>query len=75
LKDFGFEQMPFKRFAPNAAFYYTMLVSFFLYETFKQDVCTPAIKPVCYATTLRRKIIDIAANIVQHGGKVGLKIT
>ena len=32
LKDFGFEQMPFKRFAPNAAFYYTMLISFFLFE-------------------------------------------
>jgi hypothetical protein len=29
LKDFGFEQLPFKRFAPNAAFYYTLLVSFF----------------------------------------------
>lgn len=75
LKDFGFEQMPFKRFAPNAAFYYTMLVSFFLYEAFKQDVCAPAVKPVCYATTLRRRVIDIAAKIVRHAGQVVLKIT
>ncbi|MCF8052882.1 MAG: transposase, partial [Desulfobacterales bacterium] len=75
LKDFGFEQMPFKRFAPNAAFYYTMLVSFFLYEAFKQDVCAPAVKPVCYATTLRRRVIDIAAKIVRHAGRVVLKIT
>lgn len=75
LKDFGFEQMPFKRFAPNAAFYYTMLVAFFLHESFKQDVCTPVLEPVCYATTLRRKVIDIAAKIVRHGGRVILKVT
>ena len=75
LKDFGFEQLPFKRFAPNAAFYYTMLVAFFLFETFKQDVCAPVLEPVCYATTLRRRIIDFAAKIVRHGGRVVLKIT
>lgn len=75
LKDFGFEQLPFKRFAANAAFYYTMLVAFFLCETFKQDVCSPAVEPVCYATTLRRKIIDIAAKIVRHSGQVILKIS
>ena len=74
FKDFGFEQLPFKRFAPNAAFYYTMLVSFFLFETFKQDVCAPVLEPVCYATTLRRRIIDFAAKIVRHGGRVVLKI-
>ena len=75
LKDFGFEELPFKRFAPNAAFYYTMLVSFFLYESFKQDVCAPVVEPVCYATTLRRRVIDIAAKIVRHGGRVVLKVT
>jgi hypothetical protein len=75
LKVFGFEQLPFKRFAPNAAFYYTMLVAFFLFETFKQDVCAPVLEPVCYATTLRRRIIDFAAKIVRHGGRVVLKIT
>jgi hypothetical protein len=75
LKDFGFEELPFKRFAPNAAFYYMMLLSFFLHETFKQDVCAPVVKTVCYATTLRRRIIDIAAKIVRHGGRVVLKVT
>ena len=75
LKDFGFEQLPFKRFAANAAFYYTMLVSFFLYETFKQDVCAEVLESVCYATTLRRRIIDIAAKIVSHGRRIILKIT
>jgi len=75
LKDFAFEQLPFKRFAPNTAFYYTMLVAFFLYETFKQDVCAPVLETVCYATTPRRRIIDIAAKIVSHAGRIALKIT
>ena len=75
LKDFGFEELPFKRFAPNAAFYYMMLVSFFLYETFKQDVCADVVPACCYATTLRRRIIDIAAKIVRHSGQVILKLT
>ena len=45
LKDFGFEQLPFKRFAQNAAFYYT-ITAFFLYEAFKEDVCSPVVQIV-----------------------------
>lgn len=30
LKDFGTEKMPFKLFEPNAAFYYAMLIAFFM---------------------------------------------
>ena len=75
LKDFGSEELPFKRFAPNAAFYYTMLVAFFLCETFKEDVCTPVVKLSSYATTLRRRVIDIAAKVVWHAGKITLKVT
>ena len=75
LKDFGSEELPFKRFAQNAAFYYTMLVAFFLYETFKEDVCSPVVEVSAYATTVRRKVIDIAAKLVQHAGKIVLKVT
>ena len=75
LKDFGFEQLPFKRFAQNAAFYYTMLTAFFLYEAFKEDVCSPVVQIGAYATTVRRKILDVAAKIVRHSGKVILKVT
>jgi hypothetical protein len=75
LKDFASEELPFKRFAPNAAFYYTMLVAFFLCETFKEDVCTPMVKVTSYATTLRRRVIDIAAKVVWHAGKITLKVT
>jgi hypothetical protein len=75
LKDFASQQLPFKRFYQNAAFYYTMLTAFFLYEAFKEDVCTPVVAVSCYATTLRRKIIDIAGKVVSHSGKITLKIT
>jgi len=75
LKDFGFEELPFKRFAQNAAFYYTMLTAFFLYESFKEDVCGELVEIGAYATTVRRRVIDIAAKIVRHGGRVILKVT
>jgi len=32
LKDFGFEQLTFKRFAANSEFYYCMLIAFLLFE-------------------------------------------
>jgi len=75
LKDFASEQLPFKRFHQNAAFYYTMLIAFFLYEAFKEDVCAPAIRLSSYATTLRRKILDVAGKIVRHSGKITLKVS
>lgn len=75
LKDFRDEELPFKRFHQNAAFYYTMLIGFFLYESFKEDVCSPIVAISCYATTLRRKILDVAGKIVRHAGKITLKVT
>ena len=75
LKDFGHEQLPFKRFAPNAAWYYTMLVGHFLLESFKEDVSSPVIAVGSYANTVRRKLIDIAGKIVSHSGKIILKFT
>jgi len=75
LKDFGFEQLPFKRFAANSAFYYCMLIAFLLFESFKQDVLKEVIPVASYATTVRRKLIDIAAKIVTTGNKIILKVS
>ena len=75
LKEFGSEALPFKRFAPNAAFYYTMAVAFFLYECFKEDVTTSVVALPSYPTTLRRKVIDFAAKVVRTGGRTILKVT
>jgi hypothetical protein len=74
LKDFGFEELPFLRFAPNAALYYIMVVAFFLFECFKEDVCGEVIPVAAYATTVRRRLIDVAAKIVRHAGKIILKV-
>lgn len=75
LKDFGFEQLPFKRFGANSAFYYCMLIAFLLFESFKQDVLKDVIPVTSYATTVRRKLIDIAAKIVTTGHKIILKVS
>ena len=75
LKDFGFERLPFKRFGQNSAFYYSMLISFFLFETFKEDVTAEAIPITSYATSVRRKIIDIAAKITVKSRTITLRLS
>jgi hypothetical protein len=75
FEDFGHEELPFKRFAPNAAYYSLMAVAFFLFETFKEDVCSGVIPVTAYATTVRRTLIDCAAKIVRTAGRIILKVT
>lgn len=75
IKDFGFEELPFTRFAANSAFYYCMVISFFLFETFKEDVLEEVIPITSYATTVRRKALDFAAKIIKTGGEIILKVT
>jgi len=75
LKDFGHEELPFKRFAPNAAYYSMMVLAFFLFEAFKEDVCSGIVQTTAYATTVRRTIIDIAGKIIRTSGKIILKVT
>lgn len=75
LKDFGDEELPFKRFAPNSAFYYCMLISFFLFETYKEDVLRDIVPITSYATTIRRQVVDWAAKIIRRGGQIILKVT
>ena len=65
LKDFGFEELPFKRFAPNSAVYYCMLISFFLFETYKEDILKEVMPIGSYATTVRRKALDFAAKVIK----------
>ena len=74
LKDFGFEELPFKRFVPNSVVYYCMLISFFLFETFKEDVLEEVMPIGSYATTVRRKALDFAAKIIGTGRQLILKV-
>ena len=52
-----------------------MVITFFLFETFKEDVLSEVIPVTSYATTVRRKIVDIAAKIIKTGGGIILKVT
>lgn len=75
LKEFASEMLPFKGFAPNSAFYYTMLVAHFLFESFKEDVTAPVVAVTVRPTRLRRTLIDFAAKLVRTGGQRILKVT
>jgi len=75
IKDFGFEELPFKRFPANSALYYCMVITFLLFECFKEDVLKEVIPVTSYATTVRRLAVDFAAKIVKTGGEIILKVT
>jgi len=75
FKDFGHEELPFKRFAPNTAYYSMMMLAFFLFEVFKEDVCSGIVHAAAYPTTVRRTLIDIATKIVATSGRIILKVT
>ncbi len=75
IKEFGFEEMPFERFAANNAFYYCMVIAFFLFETFKEDVLEGVVPVGAYANTVRRKVVDFAGKIVRISGEIILKVS
>ena len=52
-----------------------MVIAFFLFETFKQDMDSPVIPVTWYPTTFRRRCLDIAGKIVRTAGRTVLKIT
>lgn len=74
LKDFGFEQFPFKRFTANCALYYCVLISFFLFECYKRDVLRKIMPITSYAKTVRRRFVDLAAKIVKTSRQIILKV-
>jgi len=74
LKEFGSEQLPFKRLRPNRAYYYLNGRELFLFETFKEDNLKDILPITSYATTIRRKLVDFAAKVVRTGGELILKV-
>ncbi len=76
LKDFGFQELPFKSFGANRVIYYLMLISFNIFEMSKQEVFgeIKSLNASCYARTLRGKVIDIAGKIIKEGSQWILKV-
>lgn len=76
IKEFmGSEHLPFTRFGMNGAYYSLMVISHFLMESFRIDIATDILPNRCYATRVRREIIDIAVKIVRTGRQIILKTT
>jgi len=75
FKEFADQKLPFERFGANAAYYYLMCISFFLFEAFKEDFCQGVVELTSYPNTVRRKVIDIAAKIVSSGRRHTLKVS
>ena len=75
FKDYVREKLPFKSFDKNAGYYYLSLIAFFLFESFKQDVCEGVFSPSCYVSTIRRQLFDIAGKIVRTSRYVILKVS
>ncbi len=75
LKEFGSEHLPLMRFASGAAYYYLMVIAFFLFETFKQDIDSPVTPVTWYSRTFRRRCLVIAGRIVRTTERTVVKIT
>jgi hypothetical protein len=76
FKEFiGKEQLPFKNFGMNGAYYYMLVIAHFLYESYKEDVSRDVVPANSYATTFRRALIDFAARIVKKGNRIMLQVS
>ena len=76
LKDFMVkEQLPFKLFGMNGAYYYVQVITHFLCECYKVNVTHDVVQLTCYPTTFRRKLIDFAAKIIGTGNKIILQVS
>ncbi len=68
------EQLPFKRMGMNRAYYFLLVISHFVFETYKKDVTREVIPVSSYPNTFRRKIIDFAAKVTSGSGYVILNV-
>lgn len=69
------EQLPFKKFGMNRAYYFLLVISHFLFEAYKQDVCSDVLPITVYPNTFRRKLIDFAAKITSGARTITLNVT
>jgi hypothetical protein len=69
------EQLPFKNFGMNRAYYFLLVITHFIFETYKQDVTAGVIPITVYPNTFRRRLIDFAAKITSGARYVKLNVT
>jgi len=69
------EQLPFKRFGMNRAYYFLLVISHFIFEAYKQDISAEIIPITVYPNTFRRNLIDFAVKITSRSRNVILNVT
>ena len=69
------EQMPFKSFAMNRAYYFILVITHFLFEAYKQDVTIDVVPITTYPNTFRRKLIDFAVKITAGSRTIKLNVS
>lgn len=69
------EQLPFKAFGMNRAFYFLLVIVHFMIEAYKRDVTADVIPITAYPNTFRRKLIDFAVKITSKARNTILKTT
>ena len=69
------EQLPFKKFGMNRAYYFLLVISHFILEAYKRDVTADVIPIGVYPNTFRRRLVDFAAMITYGGRSITLKVT
>lgn len=69
------EQLPFKKFGMNRAYYFLLVISHFIFEAYKRDVTVGTIAISVYPNTFRRRLIDFAVKITSGGRNVFLNVT
>ncbi len=69
------ENMPFKRFGMNKAYYFLLVITHFIFEAYKQDITYDQEKPSIYPNTFRRKLIDFAVKLINQSRSVIMKVT
>lgn len=68
------EQLPFKRMGMNRAYYFLLVISHFIFETYKRDITNEVLPIGSYPNTFRRKLIDFASKITSGSGYTILNI-
>lgn len=68
------EQLPFKSFAMNRAYYFILVITHFLFEAYKRDVTVDVVPITTYPNTFRRKLIDFAAKITSGARSIKLNV-
>lgn len=69
------EQLPFKKFGMNRAYYFLLVMSHFMFEAYKRDVTVDVIPISVYPNTFRRRLVDFAAMITSGGRSITLNVT